>query len=186
MADPAEDMEEDNDHDVGAEAEVHGGSIPPRNELAAAPPSESQRDGNEGTELGKRDAQSLEEGGAGAVDGGSKRRKKQKTQLPYHEYRAMTQFIAIHLRQQEETAGAEFVGCKWGDIVAWYLHQYQRELTDEEEFESRRKVVSQVLRRMLKHEEAIVEVVPPGADVSADTPNEERMLKLHPSYEISS
>lgn len=26
--------------------------------------------------------------------------KKVKTQLPYHEYRAMTQFIAIHLRQE--------------------------------------------------------------------------------------
>ena len=47
-------------------------------------------------------------------------------------------------------------------------------------------VALQVLRRMLKHEEAIIEVVPVGGEIAADTPNEERMLKLHPSYEISS
>ena len=44
----------------------------------------------------------------------------------------------------------------------------------------------QVLRRMLKHEEAVIEVVPVGAGADADIPNEDRMLKLHPSYEISS
>jgi hypothetical protein len=39
---------------------------------------------------------------------------------------------------------------------------------------------------MLKHEEAIVEVTPSGGAAAADLPNEERLLKLHPSYEISS
>ena len=47
-------------------------------------------------------------------------------------------------------------------------------------------MIVQVLRRMLKHEEAIIEVVPVGGEIAADTPNEDRMLKLHPSYEISS
>lgn len=38
---------------------------------------------------------------------------------------------------------------------------------------------------MLKHEEAVIEVVPVGREVDADIPNEDRVLKLHPSYEIS-
>lgn len=87
------------------------------------------------------------------------------------------------------------------------IFQYQRELTSEEDFEKKRKVVSQVrnfffdvrycwdrvmsifrchqvIRRMLKHEESIIEVSQPSEE-NRDMPNEERILRLHPSYEIS-
>ena len=54
------------------------------------------------------------------------------------------------------------------------------EVTDDASFEEKKKLVMQVIRRMMKHEEAIIE----AEMYDESVPLEERCLKLHPSYDI--
>lgn len=105
MADPAD----DNEDDEGMGGSQGGGS-------GAAFPDQDRDDMDGGavgsiddaTELEpqltkKRAADAMQPGPATEPEGDVKRPKKEKkakTQLPYHEYRTMTQFIAIHLRQE--------------------------------------------------------------------------------------
>ena len=121
-----------------------------------------------------------------------KEKKKEKTMLSAELYRSITQMVALILKRKEQqyddeerVDGGVFPGCRWGDVIAHYLEQYQHEITDEESFESKKKLVSQVIRRMVKHEGAIIEVNQvdeQNQEVRVST--EDKMLKLHPSYDI--
>lgn len=123
-----------------------------------------------------------------------KEKKKQKTMLSADMYRSITQMVALILKRKEqqydelseeekgEGDTGVFQGCRWGDLIAYYLEQYQHEISDEESFETKKKLVSQVIRRMVKHEGAIIEVS--AASEGAVVSTEDKMLKLHPSYEV--
>ena len=51
---------------------------------------------------------------------------KKKTSLPAKEYDAISQMLALRLRQLEDdsmSAGVEFQGVKWKDLIAWFLEE---------------------------------------------------------------
>lgn len=118
----------------------------------------------------------------------AKKPKKEKTKLSAEVYRSITQMLALILKRKEqqfeeevsEASSESYKGCRWGDLMSYYLEQYQHEITDGETFEAKRKLVSQVIRRMVKHEGAVIEVSSGEGAVST----EDKMLKLHPSYEV--
>ena len=128
------------------------------------------------------------------------KKKKEKTKLSADVYRSITQMVALILKRKERhyneisgndvAAGVVFPGCRWGDLMAYYLEQYKDEITDEESFETKKKLVSQVIRRMVKHEGAIIEVSGGESEGGADggqgmgVATEDKMLKLHPSYDV--
>lgn len=101
IANPADnDDDEEGDQESPSNQEV-------RDDAGAAGSTEGATEEDRGGDVsGKRDAAALQTTDeAPAPEGDAKRRKKEKkakTQLPYHEYRTMTQFIAIHLRQEVE------------------------------------------------------------------------------------
>ena len=104
--------------------------------------------------------------------------KKKKTQISATEYEHMTNMIALHLKKKED-AGIEG-GVEWLAVVEWYLNEIQEELVDEEAFHTKRRTVSQVLRRMVKHDGVLVLV--DGALSGDAATDEKRKLQLHPSY----
>lgn len=110
---------------------------------------------------------------------------KKKTSLPAKEYDVMTHILARKLYELEDeaiSAGEEFQGFTWGDLIAWYLKENLEDLTNIEVFNSRKKIVNQVIKRMIKHEGSIVQV---GQYADADNvPNEDKLLKVHPSSDL--
>lgn len=122
------------------------------------------------------------------------KKKKEKTMLSADVYRSITQMVALILKRKEqqydeltEDEKGEthvFQGCRWGDLISYYLEQFKDEMTDAESFETKKKLVSQVIRRMVKHENAIIEVSGGGVDGEGVVATEDKMLKLHPSYEV--
>jgi DNA replication licensing factor MCM6 len=108
-----------------------------------------------------------------------KKEKKPKTQMGAKEYNEMTQFLLLRLKKMNEI-DEDFKGYIWKDLIDWYLNQFQSELTSISLLESKRKLLCQVLRRMIKHENTIIVV-----DVNNGSDNEEdKILKIHPSHEV--
>lgn len=66
-------------------------------------------------------------------------------------------------------------------MLEWYLNQIQHELVSLEAFERIKKTISQVIRRMIKHDGIVIVVE--EAEAAADVSNEQKLLRLHPSYE---
>ena len=100
------------------------------------------------------------------------------------------------MKQQESSP--KYRGTKWGDLMAWYLKQFSAELRDLGAFNEHKKLVNQVIKRMIKHEGALIEVEeidfaenneqdknandPDSIKLNSDS-NENKLLKLHPSYD---
>jgi len=68
-----------------------------------------------------------------------------------------------------------FTGIKWADLVNWCLQQESETLSSVDALNRRRKVLTLVVRRMLKGEGSLIVV--DGHELS----NEEKTLRLHPS-----
>merc|ERR1711871_706545 len=129
----------------------------------------------------------------------SRKEKKirKKTQISAEKYRQITGMISLFLKQQE--SGPEYQGTRWGDLVEWFLNQFKNELTDLDAFNQHKKLVNQVIKRMIKHEGALIEVDginlaevnstdnkvndPKSSEMTAVASNDEKLLKLHPSYD---
>ena len=67
----------------------------------------------------------------------------------------------------------------------WYLKQIEDELVDGDVYLQKQKVVDLVIRRMIKHENRIIEI-DAGSDneQGGEVPKEERRLKIHPSADV--
>lgn len=110
--------------------------------------------------------------------------------------------------EDDTVAVTPFAGVQWQALITWYIQQFESHLlppkesegTDESKlsevmlqeqsilYQARRKVLSQIIRRLVKHDGSIV--VLEGSSGSgkekegSKTPNEEKYLKLHPSMVI--
>lgn len=63
-------------------------------------------------------------------------------------WKMITNTLATYLRQREDRAGPdEEVGVPWKQLVAWYCHQHEEELTSEEDLSNMQKLVNQVRQR---------------------------------------
>jgi hypothetical protein len=111
------------------------------------------------------------------------KKAKKKVQISYDQYRSITEMLKLFLKQQEDS-GPEYRGTLWKDVVAWYLQLYKNDLTDLDAFEKQRKLVNQVIKRMIKVEGAIIEIDSPDLDPETII-NEEKLLRLNPSHEGS-
>jgi len=124
------------------------------------------------------------------------KKTKKKTQISAEKYRQITGMITLFMKQQESSP--KYRGTKWGDLMAWYLKQFSAELRDLGAFNEHKKLVNQVIKRMIKHEGALIEVEeidfaenneqdknandPDSIKLNSDS-NENKLLKLHPSYD---
>jgi len=68
--------------------------------------------------------------------------------------------------------------------VTWYLKQIEDELVDGEVYLQKQKVVDLVIRRMIKHENRIIEIDVDTAQGGGEVPKEEKRLKIHPSADV--
>ena len=91
-----------------------------------------------------------------------------KTQLQSLEKEKQTLLHIQHIN-------GEFQGIRWSALVNWCLQQENDLITTVDQLEHRRKVLSLVIRRMLKSEGSLIVV--DGHDLA----NEEKTLRLHPS-----
>eukprot|EP01035_Chromulina_nebulosa_P018222 gene18222-23890_t len=116
------------------------------------------------------------------VDKSISKQKKTKSYMTSTEYDSITKLLAYRLKslenQHDSITLGEFKGVLWKDLLQWYLTEIQEELTSTEIFDAKKKSISQVIRRMIKREGNIVVI----GEYSDETPNEEKLLKLHASY----
>jgi len=70
-------------------------------------------------------------------------------------------------------------------LSQWYLKQIEDELVDGEVYLQKQKVVDLVIRRMIKHENRIIEIdVDTVQGGGGEVPKEEKRLKIHPSADV--
>ena len=96
------------------------------------------------------------EGGGSTLEGA-----KRVSACSYQKYQKVTRSLVIHIRSQEAEHGA---GLQQGDVVEWYLNQ-QEDITSMEELAAERRLVRQIIARLLGIDNVLVEVEqeqPPG------------------------
>lgn len=73
----------------------------------------------------------------------------------------------------------------WKELSQWYLKQIEDELVDGDVYLQKQKVVDLVIRRMIKHENRIIEIdVGSDNEQGGEVPKEEKRLKIHPSADV--
>ena len=84
------------------------------------------------------------------------------------------------------SAGGASRGVLWKDLCQWYLKQIEEELVDGEVYLQKQKVVDLVIRRMIKHENRIIEIewYVNGSAQGVEVSKEEKRLKIHPSADV--
>ena len=132
-----------------------------------------------------------------------KKKKKKKTKIGFEEYQAMTHALAGHLRdleekaqdqrQEEDTATTTTASgntsndgyLTWGELVEWYLEQYEQEIGDSlDVLNEMKSKVNLVIRRLITVDRILVTVG--GRDIPTSKKQEPTtILAVHPNYELS-
>eukprot|EP00903_Cladosiphon_okamuranus_P008448 g8117.t1 len=155
------DRDDDSDKDAGADGD--GG--------------DSDGDGGGGGEGGK--VKREREDKKAAKRARKKAKKKQKQQITFEQYQTITTTLATYLRQREDRAKeGEEGGLPWGEVVSWYCHQHQQELTAEEDLSNMQKLVNQVIKRLITKDGLLI-YHGEGDDAA---PDEEKRIAVHPNY----
>ena len=115
-------------------------------------------------------------GGGGAV-AGSRRLKT----IPYPKFKKIEQSLIVFLRATEPSAGA---GLQQKDVVEWYLNQ-QEDITNVDELASERRLVRQVIQRLLTTDKVLVEVGTPAEAAAQEglKPHDLRYISVRPHVE---
>lgn len=111
----------------------------------------------------------------------SKKKTKKKTRVTADEYSSLTRMVILILKHKEEFADADYQGVTWRSVIEECLQQFQEELTSQEIFDSKQRLVHQVIRRMIKSDGTIIET---GGPYPEGTPSENKLIRLHPSVVV--
>jgi len=148
------------------------------NELVAGT-DEGVGDAEDQDQLGRRrpPADSSDPGGEMAVDGA----RRVKT-IPYPKYKKVERSLCVFIRGSEVAPGA---GIQQKEIVEWYLNQ-QEEITSMDELAAERRLVRQVIQRLLTTDKVLVEVeTPEGVELMPGLrPHDARYLSVRPHIEL--
>eukprot|EP00605_Chrysophyceae_sp_TOSAG23-4_P000690 GSChrysophyteH1.ASY1.ANO1.774.1 assembled CDS len=105
------------------------------------------------------------------------RTEKAKSHMSGAEYQRIAGILRWYLNSREGDAKHESAEeNKATDAANWYMEQEKDTITTLEEYDSRRKKISLVVRRMVKTEGSII--ITDGHE----SPNEEKTVRLHPSH----
>ncbi|CAM9631186.1 unnamed protein product [Ascophyllum nodosum] len=117
----------------------------------------------------------------GGKDGKAKKvkKKKKKQQITFEQYQTITTTLATYMRQREDRAKEGEVGAlQWKEVVLWYCHQHQEELTSEEDLSNMQKLVNQVIKRLITKDGLLIFHGEPD-NTAAD---EDKLIAVHPNY----
>jgi len=105
------------------------------------------------------------------------KKRKTTTKITLEQYETISNTIAIHLRNLEET---ESKYLKWKDVVTWYLTQQEETsgIESEDEYEYIYKLVNLVLTRLIDVDNVLIYV-------GDGEVREERLLAVHPNFVFS-
>ena len=112
-----------------------------------------------------------------AVDGA----RRVKT-IPYPKYKKVERSLCVFIRSREEALGA---GMQQRELVEWYLSQ-QEEIMSMEELADERRLVRQVIQRLLTTDKVLMEVqTPEGVEVPEGLrQHDARYLSVRPHIEL--
>jgi len=121
----------------------------------------------------------LDVGEVQGVHAGGVRRAKT---IPYPKFKKIERSLCVFIRGHEAEAG---VGMQQKDIVEWYLNQ-QEDIASIQELGAERRLVRQVIQRLLVTDNILVEVdVPEGAPLVAGVlPQDSRYISVRPHVEM--
>ncbi|XP_063216814.1 DNA replication licensing factor Mcm6 [Bacillus rossius redtenbacheri] len=110
-----------------------------------------------------------------------------KTTLTFDEYKAMSNMLVLHLRNQEALAEKQdgtSAGMQRSEIVSWYLEQIQEHIESEEELLEKKALVEKVIDRLVYHDQVIVALTTIGLKGDDLSLQEDPVLVVHPNYVI--
>mmetsp|Transcript_6278 Transcript_6278/g.10573 ORF Transcript_6278/g.10573 Transcript_6278/m.10573 type:complete len:107 (-) Transcript_6278:179-499(-) len=70
-------------------------------------------------------------------------------------------------------------GVRWDEVVTWYLEERLSEIETEEQLDLEKEIVNKVIRKLLTESGTLIYLGIP----SADTPEEETIIALHPGID---
>mmetsp|Transcript_23453 Transcript_23453/g.34611 ORF Transcript_23453/g.34611 Transcript_23453/m.34611 type:complete len:967 (-) Transcript_23453:82-2982(-) len=125
-----------------------------------------------------------------------KKKKKQKTQITFEEYNAISGAIIQYLRSLEDDfvmveeeldggkvmvkKGKEPSYPKWSEVVSWYLEQCEEQIGDSmEELERLRKLTNLVIKNLIKKDRTLIFV---GDPPSSKKDEPDAKLAVHPNF----
>ncbi|XP_049797982.1 DNA replication licensing factor Mcm6 [Schistocerca nitens] len=113
--------------------------------------------------------------------------QKKKLTLSFAEYKALSNMLIIHMRQEEEKSeeeGGSTEGIRRSVIVAWYLEQIAEEIQTEEELLERKALVEKVLDRLVHHDQVIIPLSSVGLRGEEQSEEDDPLLVVHPNYVV--
>lgn len=113
---------------------------------------------------------------------------KKKLTLPFEEYKSISDFLILHIRNQEieaEQTRSGVEGMRRSDVVNWYLEQIQEAIESEEELLERKCLVEKVLDRLVYHDQVIIPLMSTGLKGDDQSLEDDPMLVVHPNYVIN-
>jgi DNA replication licensing factor MCM6 len=179
--------QDDDDDDHGADSQRHPGEYQGEEEEMEHPPQDDAMETNE---------PSPAEEEAKDVPQEKLKKKKDKTQITFEEYNAISGAIIQYLQSLEddfEMAEEEVDGetkmvrkakdptyPKWSEVLEWYLEQCEERIGDSvEELERLRNLTNLVIKKLVKKDRVLIFVGEPPAS-KQDEP--EARLAVHPNY----
>lgn len=106
--------------------------------------------------------------------------QKKKIELPFVEYKRLSNLLVMYLRQQEQRQ--QKLGVKQIDIINWYVQQKveQENITDVESLTTVTKTIRLIIQRLLKIDHVLLELKQrPKPATDSD-----RLLYVHPNYNV--
>ena len=102
--------------------------------------------------------------------------------IPYPKYKKVERSLCVFIRSREEALGA---GMQQRELVEWYLSQ-QEEIMSMEELADERRLVRQVIQRLLTTDKVLMEVqTPEGVEVPEGLrQHDARYLSVRPHIEL--
>eukprot|EP00596_Hydrurales_sp_CCMP1899_P001582 CAMPEP_0119045530 /NCGR_PEP_ID=MMETSP1177-20130426/40672_1 /TAXON_ID=2985 /ORGANISM="Ochromonas sp, Strain CCMP1899" /LENGTH=103 /DNA_ID=CAMNT_0007017497 /DNA_START=37 /DNA_END=345 /DNA_ORIENTATION=+ len=86
------------------------------------------------------------------LDKDKDKKDKKKTQISAKEYEDISMLLDQRLTHMEDE-DPNFKGCLWVELLAWYFREIEKDLEGAGALESRKKTISQVIRRLVKHDQ---------------------------------
>jgi hypothetical protein len=101
----------------------------------------------------------------------------------YTKYKKVERSLCVYIRGSETVLGA---GLRQQDVVEWYLNQ-QEDIADLDELGAERRLVRQIIQRLLSADKILVEVAPPEDAALASKvlgPHDNRYITVRPHVEL--
>ncbi|XP_076354711.1 minichromosome maintenance 6 isoform X1 [Tachypleus tridentatus] len=109
--------------------------------------------------------------------------QKKGLKLSYEQYKAMSNMLVLHLRQEETRIEEEDgKGYRRTDLINWYLKEIESDIENEQELCEKKTLVEKVIDRLTFHDQVIIPLSKVGLKGEEEMEDDDPILVVHPNY----